>query len=70
MKITRTSILTRITRTLDIPVTLEQLATWERGTLIQNAMPNLNANDREFIMSGITPEEWETLSDESGESDE
>jgi hypothetical protein len=26
--------------------------------LIQEAMPNLSADDREFIMTGITPEEW------------
>lgn len=26
--------------------------------LIQNAFPTLNADEREFIMTGITPEEW------------
>ena len=31
---------------------------WETGTLIQNAFPNLDADDREFIRSGITPSEW------------
>ena len=31
---------------------------WLAGTLIQNAFPNLDADDREFIMSGNTPEEW------------
>jgi len=45
----------------DIPVTQEQLDAWNSGILIQIAMPNLSADDREFIKTGITPEEWDTL---------
>jgi len=38
---------------------------WQNGTLIQNAFPMLNADEREFIMTGITPQEWdETFGDE------
>lgn len=59
MNITRTSMLTGITRTLDIPVTQLQLDRWESGTLIQNAMPDLTADEREFIITGITGEEWD-----------
>ena len=59
MKITRTSILTGVVRTLDIDVTTSQLAKWQAGELIQNAMPNINDDDREFIMTGITKEEWD-----------
>lgn len=29
-----------------------------RGRLIQHAFPTLSAAQREFIMTGITPEEW------------
>ena len=58
MNITRTSMLTGITHTLDIPVTQLQLDRWESGTLIQNAMPGLTADEREFIKTGITGEEW------------
>ena len=29
------------------------------GVLIQDAFPTLNSDDREFILSGITPEEWD-----------
>ena len=47
----------------EIDVTDEQLSAWENGTLIQNAMPHLSTDDREFIMTGITPEEWTTLQD-------
>lgn len=59
MMITRTSPFTGITRTKDILVTEEQLDRWQAGELIQNAMPNLSADDREFVMTGITAEEWD-----------
>mgnify|MGYP001116319879 CR=1 FL=1 len=61
MTITRTSSLTGITRTKDINVTEEQLLAWETGELIQNAMPQLSADDREFVKTGITGEEWDQL---------
>ena len=60
MKITRTSPFSNLTNVMDINVTEEQLALWESGTLIQNAMPNLSADEREFIKTGITPEEWDS----------
>jgi len=43
---------------MDIDVTEEQIASWRGGQLIQNAMPNLSADEREFIKTGITAEEW------------
>ena len=59
MMITRTSPFTGVTRTKDILVTEEQLARWQSGERIQNAMPYLSASDREFIMTGITDDEWD-----------
>jgi len=59
MKITRTSMFTGVTRTLDLPVTQEQLDSWESGTLIQEAMPQLSADDREFVMTGVIGAEWD-----------
>ena len=59
MKITRKSPMTGITRTKEIDVTIEQILAWEEGELIQNAMPQLSADDREFIKTGISAEEWE-----------
>jgi len=47
-----------IERTLDLPVTQEQLDAWAAGTLIQEAMPQLSADEREFVMTGVTAEEW------------
>ena len=59
MKVTRTSMFTGVQRTIDLSITEEQLAAWEGGTLIQEAMPQLSADEREFVMTGVTPEEWE-----------
>ena len=58
MKITRTSRLTGNTSVMDLPITREQLAAWVDGELIQNAMPQLDADQREFVLTGITPAEW------------
>lgn len=58
MKITRTSPITGVTHTLEVDCTPEQLAAWEAGTLIQDAMPGAEAPLREYIKSGITPQEW------------
>jgi hypothetical protein len=59
MLIERESPLSGNKNTLDIPVTLAQIAAWKGGELIQRAMPNLSADEREFLMTGITADEWE-----------
>ena len=59
MEITKKSMISGITRTMDLPVTRCQINLWRTGTLIQDAMPELDDDQREFIMTGITPEEWE-----------
>ena len=61
MTITKTSSFSGNTNTMDIDVTEGQLAAWQGGELIQRAMPNLTADEREFLMTGITAEEWEEL---------
>ena len=61
MKITMTSMISGKTTTRDIDVEPEQVKAWQNGMLIQDAMPELSPTDREFIMSGITQEEWEGL---------
>jgi hypothetical protein len=40
------------------------LQAWQGGMLIQDAMPNLNADEREFVMTGITPYEWDNMFEE------
>lgn len=61
MLIARVSQLSGIPRVLDLPITQEQLIAYEKGALLQNAFPNLSSADREFIKSGITGEEWESI---------
>lgn len=34
---------------------------WDAGELIQNAFPTLSADEREFIKTGISPQEWEAM---------
>lgn len=58
MQITRKSPFTGKVNTLEIDVTPDQIAAWQGGALIQNAMPHLSPDEREFIMTGITPDEW------------
>ena len=58
---TKTSPLTGMLNTMDIDVTELQIAQWERGMLIQEAMPLLTRDEREFIMTGFTAADWEAM---------
>ena len=65
MEITRKSMLTSIVRTREIDVTADQLFRHEhRGELAQHVFWNLSTDDREFIINGITSEEWEGFSND------
>jgi len=58
-KFVRRSSLTDKVSSMMIAVSYAQVVAWEDGgELIQKAMPNLTADEREFLMTGITPEEW------------
>lgn len=59
MLITRKSMLSGIERTIEIPVTKEQIDKWENGALAQEAFPNITPTEREFIMTGVTDDEWD-----------
>ena len=59
IEITRRSQLSGITRTMSLPVTHDQLAAWRAGALAQNVFTNLTPSQREFVMTGITDEEWQ-----------
>jgi hypothetical protein len=59
MNIKKTSVFSGITRTKDIPVNPQDYALWEQGYAnIDESMPYLTEEDREFILSGMTPTEW------------
>ena len=46
---------------MEVDVTDSQIQAWREGELIQRAMPNLTDDEREFIMNGITPGEWNEM---------
>lgn len=45
----------------EVAITAKQFGAWVGGQLIQNAMPYLTAEQREFLMSGATPAEWDAM---------
>jgi len=61
MDITRKSLATGIIRTRDLNITPQQIDAYLNGALIQEAFPQLDADDREFFKTGITSEEWEAM---------
>jgi hypothetical protein len=54
----------------DIDITQAQLVRWLIGhELIQDVMPHISPEDREFLISGCTPEDWATLFQSNAEQD-
>jgi hypothetical protein len=58
LTITRQCPFTGAINTQKIEVTQDQIDAWNNGKLIQEAMPDLTAGEREFIKTGITDEVW------------
>ena len=58
--VTKTSPFTGNAHTLEIPCSPEQYYAWIKGEgLIQQIMPDVPAELREFLITGVTPEEWD-----------
>jgi hypothetical protein len=53
------SVLTNVWHTEDLPVTQEELDSWKNGRLVQEVFPHLTPDQRQFLISGVTAEEWE-----------
>jgi len=72
MNISRRSVLSGVTRTLNLPITVNQLGAYMSGATLQEAFPHLSPDQREFIYTGITAEEWERFfpMDEEDEEEE
>ena len=64
MNITKVSQLSGKSNTLDINITENEMLRitnrFNTKELIQNIVPNLTMDEREFLMTGITTEEWNT----------
>jgi hypothetical protein len=52
---------------VDVPVKDEEFQAWKGGQLIQDAMPSLNKDEREMLMSGTCVKCWDDM---FGEDDE
>ena len=61
MIITMRSPITGMINAMDVDVTAVQIMQWQNGMLIQDAMPDLSVDEREFVMSGTTPADWEKM---------
>jgi hypothetical protein len=61
MLVKRTSRISGKPTTMEIDITVKQLLEWDNGALIQDAMPHLTPDEREFIKTGITPDEWNNM---------
>jgi len=59
MQITRTNPFNGSVNTRDLDITEQQIAAYEAGALLQNAFPNLSADDREFFKTGI--DNWDEI---------
>jgi len=61
-RVTARSTLSGKEATRDIPTSCEKIERWMSGPEnIQDVLPDVSAEDREFLMTGITPEEWEAF---------
>lgn len=67
MQVTKKSALTSKTHTLEIDITEEQWNRWKGGEMIQNVAPHLSVDDREYLISGATKEEWDEFFGKRGE---
>ena len=64
MLVIRKSLFTGIMNEMDLPISQEQLNEFEsdnNSRLVQDIFPNLNSEQREFLMTGSTSAEWEDL---------
>jgi hypothetical protein len=61
MLVTMKSQLTGEVHSMELDVTETQMSVYfSGGGLLQNVFPKLTPPEREFIKTGITPQEWES----------
>ena len=63
MIITKKSPLTGKLNTREIDICQSQIDAWVGGMLIQDAMPDVSPEDRDFIKLGYTSEDWDKIFD-------
>lgn len=58
-EVQRNSPLTNGTVTRTLKLTRDQFIRWQRGELIQRAMPQLTPDEREFLLTGMSDADWD-----------
>lgn len=61
MRVPSVSILTGRLNWLDLPITRSEYRRFRSGELAQHVWPNLTAEQRDFLILGITPDEAKAL---------
>lgn len=66
MKVERIHPITKEINTLDLDINEEEIDSYMRGVSVQEAFPRINADEREFIISGLLPGEYDDLHEKVG----
>ena len=61
MRVANISSLTGRKHEMELPVTFEEIERFEGGELAQSVWPNLTAEQRDFLILGVTPDEAKAL---------
>ena len=61
MQVSKRSVASGELNTMVLDFTMPQYMAWKGGTLAQDAFPQLTADEREFLMTGMTPDEWNEM---------
>jgi len=70
MLISKTSPLTGKINTMDLDIVEAHITLWQEGKNIQDVMPHLNDNEREFLITGYTSSDWEFIFGEEEERED
>lgn len=69
MKLKKKSMLTGKENTMNLPISEEEFNKcfnlFKEGEMINDAFPSLNEKERDFILTGMTEDEWNSVINES-----
>lgn len=53
-----------------VTVPFDKFLLWRAGALAQDAFPDLTPDEREFMISGVTPAEWDEMQLDPDDADD